>query len=75
MAKKDAVVLDTGEKIESVGPWMIAWRKFRANKIAMAGLIIFILIVLSVIFVPIFMGIDVHEIGRASCRERVFDIV
>ena len=55
MAKKDAVVLDTGEKIESVGPWMIAWRKFRANKIAMAGLVIFVLIVLSVIF----------EIGRA----------
>ncbi|WP_290091910.1 oligopeptide ABC transporter permease [uncultured Dubosiella sp.] len=61
MAKKDAVVLDTGEKIESVGPWMIAWRKFRANKIAMAGLVIFVLIVLSVIFVPMIMGIDVHD--------------
>ena len=32
------------EKIESVGPWMIAWRKFRANRIAVAGLVIFVLI-------------------------------
>ena len=27
MAKKDAVVLESGEKIESIGPWTIAWRK------------------------------------------------
>ena len=45
MAKKDAVVLESGEKIESIGPWTIAWRKFRQNRVAMAGLIIFILIV------------------------------
>ena len=46
MAKKDAVVLESGEKIESIGPWTIAWRKFRQNRVAMAGLIIFILIVI-----------------------------
>lgn len=39
MAKKDAVVLESGEKIESIGPWTIAWRKFRQNRVAMAGLI------------------------------------
>lgn len=49
------------EKIDAVGPWMIAWRKFRANRVAMAGLIIFGLIVLLVIFVPIIMGIDVNH--------------
>ena len=51
MAKKDAVVLESGEKIESIGPWAIAWRKFKQNKVAMAGLIIFILIVIAVIVV------------------------
>ena len=49
MAKKDAVVLESGEKIESIGPWTIAWRKFKQNRVAMAGLIIFVLIVVAVI--------------------------
>lgn len=61
MAKQKDLVLDTGEKIESVGPWTLAWRKFRANKVAMAGLIIFILIVISVIVVPIILGYDVND--------------
>ena len=66
MAKENEVVLNTGEKIESIGPWRIAWRKFRANKVAMAGLIIFILIVLSVIFVPMILGIDVNDFDFAA---------
>ena len=45
MAKKDAVVLESGEKIESIGPWTIAWRKFKLHRVAKAGLIIFVLIV------------------------------
>lgn len=57
------------EKIESVGPWMIAWRKFRANKVAMAGLIIFILIALSVILVPIFMGIKVTDYDLSAVNQ------
>lgn len=48
------------EKIESVGPWLIAWRKFRNNRVAMLGLVIFILIALSVIFVPIIMENVMH---------------
>lgn len=61
MAKEKTVVLETGEKIDSVGPWTLAWRKFRANHIAMFGLIVFLLIVLMVTFVPIIMGIDVND--------------
>ena len=51
MAKKDAVVLESGEKIESIGPWTIAWRKFKQNRVAMAGLIVFVLIVVAVIVI------------------------
>ena len=69
MAKKNEVVLDTGEKIESIGPWRIAWRKFCANKVAVAGLIIFILIVLSVIFVPMFMGMDIYDLDLANANQ------
>lgn len=69
MAKKNEVVLDTGEKIESIGPWRIALRKFMANKVAVAGLIIFILIVLSVIFVPMIMGIDVYDLDLTQSNQ------
>lgn len=68
MAKKENVILENGEKIESIGPWRIAWRKFCANKIAVAGLIIFILIVLSVIFIPMFMGLDVTDLDTTQAN-------
>lgn len=62
MAKNDNVkseiILD---KSDTVGPWQIAWKKFRKNKIAMCGLVIFVLIVLSVIFIPIIAGVDVND--------------
>lgn len=61
MAKKDTVVLDTGEKIDSVGPWTIAWRKFRANRVAMLGLVVFIIIALLVIIVPMVMGYELTD--------------
>ncbi len=59
--KLTAPVTSPEEKIESVGPWTIAWRKFKANRVAMAGLIIFIIITLLVIFGPMIMGIDVLD--------------
>ena len=34
MAKKNAVVLRIWRKIESIGPWTIAWRKFKQNRVA-----------------------------------------
>lgn len=49
------------EKSDTRGPWQIAWGKFRKNKIAIAGLIIFTVIVLSVIFIPMIMGINVND--------------
>ena len=59
--KKPAAAAVNEEKIESVGPWTIAWRKFRANRVAMVGLIIFVLIVLAFLFVPILMGLNVND--------------
>lgn len=51
----------TLNKEDTRGPWQIAWRKFKKNKIAMAGLIIFTLIVIGVIFVPILTQNNVHN--------------
>lgn len=55
---KTDIVLD---KSDTMGPWQIAWSRFRKNKIAMAGLIIFTIIVLSVIIVPMISGHDVNN--------------
>ncbi len=40
------------QKQKAVGPWMIAWERFRKNKIAVVGGVLFFTIVLSVIFIP-----------------------
>ncbi len=48
---------------------MIAWRKFKANRIAVAGLIIFILITLAVIFVPMMMGIKVTDYDLSAVNQ------
>lgn len=50
-------------KEETLGPWQIAWGQFKKNKIAVFGLILFTIIVLSVIFVPMIMG-KVQGIGE-----------
>lgn len=67
MAKeKKNLDIDKLDKSDTMGPWQIAWKKFKKNKIAMAGLIIFIIIVLAVIFVPIISGVDVNDYNFAN---------
>ncbi len=44
-----------------VGPWKIAWDRFKKNKIAMFGGILFIMIVLACIFIPIFSKFSLNE--------------
>ena len=41
--------------------WQEAWRRFKRNKSAMIGLVFFAALIVIAI-----------EIGRASCRERVY---
>lgn len=40
-------------KQKSMGPWMIAWLRFKKNKIAVIGGSLFLIIVLSVLLVPV----------------------
>ena len=69
MSKKEEVVLETGEKIESIGPWRIAWRKFCQNKVAVAGLVIFVLIVISVIVVPMVLGYSIEDLDLTNANQ------
>lgn len=52
--------------IKSVGPWQIAWQRFRKNKIAMVGATMFIIILLAVIFVPILSPYDLNTFDLAQ---------
>lgn len=51
----------TTQAANIVGPWMIAWGRFKKNKTAMFGGILFIVILLAVIFVPIFSKFQLND--------------
>lgn len=48
-------------KQTSVGPWQLAWERFKKNKVAIAGAILFILIVLFVVFFPMISQYNLSE--------------
>ncbi|MEF9967063.1 MAG: ABC transporter permease [Longicatena sp.] len=52
-------------KSDTRGPWQIAWDKFRKNKIAMFGLVVFTIIVLAVIIVPMVSGVELTDYDYA----------
>lgn len=45
----------------AISPWRIAWDRFRKNKIAVAGAVLFAIIVLAVIFVPVISPYQLSE--------------
>ena len=52
------------------------WMRLKRNKLAMFGLIILTILILTAIFADLIADyntevIKINEIGRASCRERV----
>lgn len=67
MAKNQIVSNDAvAAKQKAVGPWVIAWERFRKNRIAVAGAVLFILIVLSVIFIPMFSPYEISEFSLTN---------
>lgn len=54
--------------IEALGPWRIAFNRFKKNKIAVGGLILFILILLMIIIVPMVseFGINDYDFNDAK---------
>ena len=49
--------------LQAMGPWRVAWERFRKNKLSMAGAIIFFSIVILVILVPIISPYSLHELN------------
>jgi ABC-type dipeptide/oligopeptide/nickel transport system permease subunit len=46
--------------IEGLGPWRLAWRRLRRDRLAMASLAVIVLITLLAIFAPVFTGLTGH---------------
>ncbi|MCA0386833.1 MAG: ABC transporter permease [Firmicutes bacterium] len=57
---------DKQTKKKAIGPWMIAWHRFRKNRVAVVGASLFIIIVLSVIFVPVISPYEISEFNLAD---------
>jgi peptide/nickel transport system permease protein len=53
-------------KKKSIGPWQIAWNRFRKNRIAVVGGTLFTLIVLSVIIIPIISPYELSQFDLAN---------
>lgn len=61
--------LDSHEVIlkkKAVGPWRIAWDRFRKNKVATVGAALFIVICLAVIFGPMLSPYNISEFDLAD---------
>ncbi len=63
MAEKKA---KTARKKRAVGPWQIAFERFKKNRVAVVGASLFIIIVLSVIFVPMISPYEISEFNLAD---------
>lgn len=48
-------------KNKAIGPWQLAWDRFKKNKVALVGAVIFIIIVLAVIIVPMRSRYEMSE--------------
>jgi peptide/nickel transport system permease protein len=60
--ESDAIDADTGDGGPAGGPWAIAWRRLRRNRVALFSLGVFLLIVLCCILAPIWAN-DVAHTG------------
>lgn len=56
-------------KLKAVGPWQIAWERFKKNKIAMIGAVLFLVIVIAVIVVPWLSPYKLNEFNLAEYKQ------
>ncbi|MFW6409463.1 MAG: oligopeptide ABC transporter permease [Halanaerobiales bacterium] len=60
---------NNNKEIKAESPWAIAWRHFKKNKLAMAGLFIMIIVVLSAVFAPQLAPHDPYKTNILDSKE------
>ena len=67
--KKPININDSEEEQEILSPWKMFVRKFKKNKIAVVGLIIFIVMILSALFAPFLTPHDPYEMDYSQINK------
>jgi len=66
MTEKKIIDTTVKKKAMAVGPWRLAWDRFRKNKVAVAGAVIFLLILLFVTIGPMFSQFEISQFDLAE---------
>lgn len=74
--EKKPVNINDEEKQEILSPWRMFVRKFKKNKVAVVGLIVFVIMVLSAVLAPLLTSHDPYEmdysqINKAPSKEHL----
>lgn len=67
--KKPININDSEEEQEILSPWKMFVRKFKKNKIAVAGLIVFIIMILSALLAPILTPYNPYEMDYSKINQ------
>ncbi len=57
------IEMELEKKEENLGPWKIFWKRFRKNKMAMVGVVLFSILILGAIFAPLLTPYGPNDIG------------
>jgi peptide/nickel transport system permease protein len=60
LEETDRAVPPAPEVVVGRGPWQLAWRRLRADKVAMGSLAVIVLMVLVAVFAPVFVHLTGH---------------
>jgi len=77
LARNETPLQSIHEKIESISPWKEAWRSFKKNKIALAGMGIVIFFILIALLAPLIAPYSINEQDlsmrlQAPSKEHIF---
>ena len=61
----ESSLTEAEKKSLAVGPWRLAWDRFRKNRVALVGGIMFAVIVLSIFIVPLISPYTINEFDLA----------
>jgi peptide/nickel transport system permease protein len=60
------VVVQPATRARHVTPWTEAWRRFRRHRLAVAGAVVFVLMILAVAFGPLIWRVQINDIDFSA---------
>jgi peptide/nickel transport system permease protein len=60
------IVVQPATRTRQVTPWTEAWRRFRRHRLAVAGAVVFVLMILAVAFGPLIWRVQINDIDFSA---------